>query len=457
MSNPESEREETQAQPETAVSPKEATSPVSAKEAATGTDSPQAAASTSSKEEPATSSPAKDSTKPAGKGTAPPKKNRSSNRGKPRRDPARSKEQVPEMLKGTVTSIENDEVHVDLGTQGKGLLAQSEFAKPVQPGETFSFTRLNVQDGLWRLSRKAARLEEAWEELKVGKVVDAQVVGMNTGGLELNYGPISAFMPSSELDFHRVKDMSAFVGQTMKCEVREKNRRRKRVVLSRKSILIKEQRKVRAKALADIKEGNILEGKVEKLESFGAFVDIGNGISGLLHVSNISHHRVQNPSSVLKVGQKVRAIVIEIKEGGKRIALGMKQLEEDPWVAAKPRLMTGIILNGKVVRITEFGAFVEMERGVEGLLHRSQVAEERIDKVEDEIKVGEEITVRVQSMDVAARRLSLSRLDEQGFLLGAEDIGQVSDVVTQRVEEVPSGLNLGALLRQALEKKKDNE
>lgn len=370
-----------------------------------------------------------------------------------RRPPNRSQRAAPRLPAGTITAVEGDVVRVDLGTQGTGELSIQEFDTPPQVGEKYHFTLTSIHEKVWRLSRKEARLQDAWDRLVVGRRIQAKVVGQNSGGLELDTGLISAFMPSSEVAPHRVADLSPLIGQTLECEVLEVVRRRKRVVLSRRAILAKAQREAREKILATLQEGNVVEGTVERLESFGAFVDLGGGVSGLLHVSNISHQRIQNPGSVLSVGQKIQVLILELKNRGKRIGLGMKQLQADPWDSVAHRFGTGNVLQGKVMRISDFGAFVEIEPAVEGLLHKSQLSEDRVDRVEDVLKVGEEVTVRVQSVDVNARRISLSRLSERGHVLGSDDDLNDEDLSAGSREVETPGTNLGDLLRKAMEEK----
>ncbi len=359
----------------------------------------------------------------------------------------------PHLHQGTIASINDKEVMVELGPRTQGVISVEEFDDPPEVGQQFEFSLVSIQDGLWTLSRKEARTLATWRELEKGKAVKATVIGENSGGLELKVGPVSAFMPASEVDVHRVEDFAPYVGQTFVCEVIEVARKRKRVVLSRKGILFRERREARERTLETLAPGQVVKGKVEKLESFGAFVDIGGGLSGLLHVSNISHKRVGDPSSVLEVGQELELQVLEIKNGGKRIGLGLKQLQADPWDSVRDKFRVGQVVPGKVVRIAEFGAFVEIAEAVEGLLHKSQLAPERVNRVEDVVNVGDETTVRVQAIDPGQRRISLSRLSDRGNLIGSEDdVGaeEVDKYMKQGGRE-SSGQNLGSILRAALE------
>ncbi len=357
------------------------------------------------------------------------------------------------LMKGTITGVNGQDVFVELGPKTQGVISVTEFEAPPQVGESHEFSLISIQDGLWTLSRKEARTLATWKELERGREVKAKVIGENSGGLELKIGPVTAFMPASEISVERVTDFAPYIGQTLQCEVLEVAPHRKRVVLSRKSVVNRERRAARVETLKTLAAGMVLRGKVEKIEPFGAFVAIGDGLSGLLHVSNISHQRTADPSKVLTVGQEIEVQVLEIKEGGKRIGLGMKQLTVDPWTAAVGRFRAEAVVKGKVVRIAEFGAFVELEPGLEGLCHKSQLSPERVRVVEDAVKVGDEVTVRVVSVDARAKKIALSRLSTRGVLIGSdEDISQ-EDVNQHLKPGRSSGTNLGALLREAMAKK----
>lgn len=361
---------------------------------------------------------------------------------------------IPHLAKGTITSLDGNKVMVELGPKSHGQISLEEFDEAPKVGEEFEFSLVSIQDGIWALSRKEARTLATWKELEKGRIVKAQVIGENSGGLELKVGPVAAFMPASEIDVKRVEGFTGFVGQTWVCEVIEVAPKRKRVVLSRRAVLARERRESRERAFETIAVGQVVKGKVDKLEPFGAFVDLGNGVSGLLHVSNISHTRIGDPSQVLKVGQDVEVQILEIKPG-KKIGLGMKQLTSDPWEAAAARLKPGMILQGKVARLQEFGAFVEVESGVEGLIHRSQLSPDRVMKISDVVKEGDAVTVRVVNVDAKARRIGLSRLTERGHLIGSdEDVGtEERDRYLQKGTGPVAGTNLGALLREAMAKR----
>jgi ribosomal protein S1 len=361
---------------------------------------------------------------------------------------------IPHLANGTITGIVENKVMVELGPKSHGQISLEEFDEPPTVGATFEFSLVSIQDGMWSLSRKEARTLATWKELEKGRVVKAQVIGENSGGLELKVGPVAAFMPASEIDVKRVEGFTGFVGETWVCEVIEVAPKRKRVVLSRRAVLARERRESRERAFETIAVGQVVKGKVDKLEPFGAFIDIGNGVSGLLHVSNISHQRIADPAQVLALGQDVEVQILEIKPG-KKIGLGMKQLATDPWELAAAKLKAGQVTQGKVVRLQEFGAFVELEPGVEGLIHKSQVSPERMVKLSDAVKVGDTVTVRVVNVDPKARRIGLSRLTDRGHLIGSDDdLGNEERArYVERGTGSSAGTNLGNLLREAMAKR----
>lgn len=356
------------------------------------------------------------------------------------------------LIPGTVEGISGDDVIVELGPTMQGVIKVTEFEEPPQVGQKFEFTLNGKEDDLWILSRREAKLMAAWDELVPGSHCKARVTGVNTGGLELKVGPVAAFMPASQCALHRVEDLSQFLNQTMTCEVLEVDPSKKRLLLSARRVLEAEADAARSETIGKLQAGQKVTGKVTRVEGFGAFVDIGGGLEGLMHVSNISRARVENPAEVLKAGQQVEVMVLEIKEGGKRIGLGMKQLEPDPWDDVGSRYTPGTIAQGKVVRLMDFGAFVELEAGIEGLLHVSQLSNQRVMRVQDAVKVDEELAVRIVSVEPGRQRISLSRLDERGAVIGSEDAvdGKVIDEMIEQNSGKQASTNLGNLFRRAM-------
>lgn len=360
-----------------------------------------------------------------------------------------------ELMPGTVSGISGDDVIVDLGPRMQGVANISEFDDAPKVGDTHRFMLRGREDDLWLLSLRGAKDLEVWEQLEVGSRTKARVTGQNQGGLTLKIGGHEAFMPMSQASTDRELDVSTMLGQTIVCEVIEIDRSRNRVVLSRRRIEEGERMEALSAAVGALTPGTKVKGKVMRIEPFGAFVSIGNGVEGLVHVSQISRQRVEKVDEVLKVGQDVDAMILEIKEGGKKIALGMKQLEPDPWDEIPHQLTIDGQVNGKVTRIADYGAFVEVLPGIEGLLHVSQVSTERIQNLGRVLSVGQELSVRVTALDPGARRISLSRLDPRGAVLGSEDAVE-TDVIKKAISENSGtgiGTNLGDLFKNALKGK----
>jgi 4-hydroxy-3-methylbut-2-enyl diphosphate reductase len=356
---------------------------------------------------------------------------------------------------GTVTGISGSDVIVELGPRSQGAVSLDEFGdRPPAVGDKVRVSIRGQEDGLLLLSIREAKALAAWDALEEGSHVKVTFSGVNRGGVEGKIGQLTAFMPASQAALHRIDDLTELAGQTLICEVTEINRERKRVVVSRRAVLEAEAEEARAAGLSQLVAGAVMRGKVVRMESFGAFCDIGHGIEGLLHVSNMSYARVGHPSEVVRVGQELELKVLEISEGGRRIGLGLKQLQPDPWDEVAQRFPVDTVFSGKVRRLTDFGAFVELIPGVEGLLHVSQLGGGHVRHAKDVLKPGQELTVRVTKMDTGARRVSLSRLDTRGSLLDGEeaaDAGAINEVL-KKTQESRIGTNLGDLFKKALKK-----
>ncbi len=353
-----------------------------------------------------------------------------------------------------VAGVSGTDVILELGPRVQGLVPLEEFEEPPRRGASLRVAVRGREDDLWLFSMREARSLAAWSDMEIGSLVKGQVTGLNKGGLELKIGSIHAFMPASQVALTHVEDLATFGGESMVCEVLEIDRDQRRVVVSRRAVLEEERDQQRRDAVEELTPGGVLRGKVSRIEPFGAFVQIMGGLEGLLHVSNISHQRIEHPEEALKIGDDVEVMVLEITEGGKRIGLGMKQLQPDPWDDIAYRLHEDAVINGTVRRIVEFGAFVEVAPGVEGLVHVSELDSGRVQRVRNHLSEGQEIAVRVLSIDAPARRLSLSRLDPRGAILGSEDAaaaGEIDAVLDEGRASGPIGTNLGSLFRRALE------
>ena len=362
-----------------------------------------------------------------------------------------------DLQRGTVVGIDRDDVIVELGPRMQGVIASTEFEEEPKVGETYEFSLHGQKDGLWLLSRRKAKALAAWNDLSVGAHVEATITATNSGGLECQVGPLSAFMPASQASGGHVEDLSTLVGQKLVVQVMEADPRKKRLVLSRRRVLDSERDAMREQIAGSLHPGDDVQGAVTRIESFGAFVDLGGGVEGLVHISQLSRKRVEKVEDAVQKGDVVQAKVLDVKQGGKRIGLSIKATEPDPWDGAAMKYAPDTVINGKVVRLQDFGAFVEVEGGLEGLLHISQIAGggQRINSPGDVLKVGEEVSVRILSVDPGKRRISLSRLDERGAVLGSEEAVDAAELEqigknTTSGGNKPLGTNLGSLFKKAL-------
>ncbi len=257
-------------------------------------------------------------------------------------------------------------------------------------------------DGLLRLSRMGAAVQANWSTLMVGQVVEARVTDTNTGGLAVDVDGIRGFLPISQIDLYRVEDTKQFIGQKLLCMITEADKDDNNLVLSRRALLEKQREDQREKTWAQLEVGQIYDGIVRSIKDFGAFVDIG-GVDGLVHVSDMSWERKQNAADLVKVGQKVKVEVLRLDPEKRKVSLGMKQLTASPWDEAAIKYPIGGTVSGKVTRTAEFGAFVELEPAIEGLIHISELATQRVRRVTDIVKVDQMVEVVVLAVDTEQR------------------------------------------------------
>jgi ribosomal protein S1 len=238
-------------------------------------------------------------------------------------------------------------------------------------------------------------------------IVEARVTATNKGGLEVSVNGIRGFMPISQIDLYRVENAEEFVNQKLLCMVTEVDPVERNLVLSRRALLEKEREGLRDKLWIELDEGQTREGIVRSIKDFGAFIDLG-GVDGLLHVSEMSWTRVQDPTLVVQLGQKLKVMVLKIDREKRKVSLGLKQLLNSPWDNAADKYPPSRVLTGKVTRLMDFGAFVELEPAIEGLIHISELAPQRVFRVSDIVKEGQEVQVMVLNTDPVQRRISLS-------------------------------------------------
>ncbi len=306
--------------------------------------------------------------------------------------------------------VHRENVFVDLGQRAQGLLPLKLFREPPAIGTALEVAvqRFDTEEGLYHVSLPHAAIAGAnWGDLAEGVLVEAHVTGHNKGGLECEVNHIRGFIPASQIGPYRVEDFAQFVGEKFVCLVTEANPQRGNLVLSRRAVLEREQAEAKERLLAELKEGEIREGVVRSLQAFGAFVDLG-GVDGLLHVSQLSWQRVKHPSDVLQVGQPIRVMIRKIDPDTRKISLSFRDLTENPWSSAAAKYPAGSKIQGPVTKIMEFGAFVQLEPGVEGLVHISELAHQRVFRVSDMVKEGDVVEAKVLSVDQEQQRIGLS-------------------------------------------------
>jgi small subunit ribosomal protein S1 len=313
--------------------------------------------------------------------------------------------------KGRVFRVHGPDVFIDLpGGRSQGMLPLLQF--PDGPPAVGTEVEVTIEgfdnaNGLLILSRKGAAVEANWESVAVGMTVEARVTETNKGGLAVDVNGIRGFMPISQIDLYRVDNADQFVNQRLLCMVTEVDPSERNLVVSRRALLEKEREENREKLWNVVAEGQVYQGIVRSVRDFGAFVDIG-GADGLLHVSEMSWTRVKDPNEVVKPGQAVKVVVLKVDHEKRKLSLGLKQLTASPWDTAIDRYPPGKVVPGKVTRLMEFGAFVELEPAIEGLIHISELAPQRVRRVIDVVKVGQDVQVKILSVDPEARRISLS-------------------------------------------------
>jgi small subunit ribosomal protein S1 len=329
----------------------------------------------------------------------------------PQKTEAKPEVQETGRKKGKVVAIHGEDVFVDVpGGRSQGVISLVQFeGKPPAIGEVIEvdiegYDRAN---GLLLLTKLGAVQVVDWSSVAPGLIVEARVTATNKGGLSVEVNGIRGFMPISQIDLYRVEQPEQFVNQRLRCVVTEVKPEEKNLVVSRRALLEREREEQREKFWAELQEGQVRTGVVRSIQKFGVFVDLG-GADGLIPMSELSWSRVENAADVVKEGQSVQVKVMRVDRPAKRIGLSLKQMLASPWDTLETRILPGSTIKGKVTRIMEFGAFMEVEPGVEGLIHISEVASQRVRRVRDFLTEGQEVTVKVLSIDKENRRISLS-------------------------------------------------
>jgi small subunit ribosomal protein S1 len=322
------------------------------------------------------------------------------------------------VVRGTIIGIESDNVIIDVGLKSEGRIPLKEFTAPgqdpeLQVGDTVEVyvERMEDKDGQALLSREKARREEAWVILE--RAFEAQervtgvIFGRVKGGFTVDLSGATAFLPGSQVDIRPINDVSALMGAPQPFQILKIDRRRGNIVVSRRAVLEESRAEARSELVSNLVEGQILKGVVKNITDYGAFVDLG-GVDGLLHVTDIAWRRINHPSEALTVGQTVDVQVIRFNQETQRISLGMKQLQNDPWENAVDKFKTGTRLSGRVTNITDYGAFVELDDGVEGLVHVSEMSWTKKNVHPGKIvSTSQEVEVVVLDVDLTKRRISL--------------------------------------------------
>lgn len=343
-----------------------------------------------------------------------------------------------QIVEGKVIEVRNNEVLVDIGYKVEGIIPKREFKKFPTAGEKFSaYVVKREEGGLVLLSKKRAEETIVWESLSQSfenqKTLEGIVKRRIKGGLTVDIG-WEGFLPGSHLDLFPRYNLEEFIGQEIKVKIIKLDRQRKNVVLSRRVILEEERAKAKERIFSQTQVGDVLKGKVKSLTNFGAFVDLG-GFDGLVHIKDISYTHLRHPSDLLSIGDGVEALVLSLDKEKEKISLGLKQLKKDPWEEAEKKHPPGSIVEGKVTTLTDYGAFVELEEGLEGLLHVSRVSSSGyLEHPSHLLKMGEKILVKVLSIDSKNQRMTLDRRSllwegmKKRYLIGSKVRGKITGI-----------------------------
>ncbi|MDR1018386.1 MAG: 30S ribosomal protein S1 [Lachnospiraceae bacterium] len=362
-----------------------------------------------------------------------------------------------EVVDGTVIDVKPEEIILNIGYKSDGVLTRAEYSNDANTdlttvaniGDTMTVKVLKVNDGdgqvVLTYKRLAAekglkRLEEAFENKEIIKAPVVQILG---GGLSVVVEGARVFIPASLVSNTYEKDLSKYQDQEIEFVISEFNPRRNRVIGDRRQLLVAERKKKQAELFAHLQVGDRVSGVVKNITDFGAFIDLG-GVDGLLHISEMSWGRTENPKKVFKVGQELTVLVKEIKDT--RVALSLKFPEENPWIDASEKFAVGNIITGKIARMTDFGAFVELAPGIDALLHVSQISKTHVDKPSDVLSVGEEVTTKIVDFNEETKKISLSM---RALEPASEEAEEETSYSTESVDELDDDVTLDADIEAA--------
>ncbi len=326
--------------------------------------------------------------------------------------------QEGELIKGEIIKIDEEYVLVDIGYKSEGVIRINEFQNSdgkvtAKPGDKIDVVleRKENDEGLVILSMEKAKKIKVWDQVRDvynnDGTIEGKVMFRVKGGLSVDIGGLPAFLPGSQIDLHPIRDLDSLVGQVMELKILKYNKRRNNIIVSRRALLEAERVKEKAKTLSLLKESSIVKGEVKNITDYGLFVDLG-GIDGLLHITDMSWGRVAHPSSMYKIGDEITVKIISFDREKERVSLGLKQLKPDPWIDASNRFPVGTKVTGRVVNLTDYGAFIEIEEGVEALIHISEMSWTRKAKHPSQIvSIGDTVEAVVLNLDTENKRVSL--------------------------------------------------
>jgi len=352
-----------------------------------------------------------------------------------------------EIAKGKVLSIDDDYIQVDIGFKSEGMIASWEFMSEdgeimVSVGDTVEVLVEEVEneEGQLVLSKEKAERLKVWDEIsnayEAEQAVEGTIVARVKGGLSVDIG-VKAFLPGSQVDLRPVRNLEALLGEKAKFKIIKFNKRRGNIVLSRRALLETERKRMREETLTTLDEGQILDGVIKNLTDYGAFIDLG-GIDGLLHITDMSWGRINHPSELFQVGDEIKVKVLKFDPESERVSLGLKQIQPDPWIDAGMRYPIGMRIQGKVVSLTDYGAFIELEPGIEGLVHVSEMSwTKRVKHPSKVVSIGDMVEAVVLDVDERDRKTSLGMKQieenpwtviEERYPVGTRVSGQVRNI-----------------------------
>ena len=325
---------------------------------------------------------------------------------------------VGDVVKGYVVEVQSDYVLIDINYKSEGMIPISEFRiiegqKELEPGQEVQVyvEKIENDNGMVVLSKDKADMLNAWNDISKAaeneEEIEGTVIAKVKGGLSVDIG-VKAFLPGSQIDLRPIKDLDQFVGKRFKFKVIKFNKKRGNIVLSRRALLEEQREEMRSETLNTMEEGNVVKGIVKNITDYGAFIDLG-GVDGLLHITDMSWGRLKNPSELIEAGQDLELKVLKYDTEKERVSLGLKQLSEDPWNTVKESYPVETVIKGKVVSLADYGVFVEIADGIEGLIHVNEMSwTKKIKHPSQMVKVGDEVEVKVLEIDTENRRISLS-------------------------------------------------